>query len=199
MCHVDAEQKIDAAVVSSGLRRHIKDLTADNHRRVDGLFSCFDLATAIGYKQFLVAQLFGWIQFSSAWKAGACDLLGMDAPDYAAMLREDLAELDCGISCPARDIPPGDRSNAAGMIYVLAGSRLGIAGMQADPNWGREQGHVQRFMRERSGLDIFRAVTSFLDDDSGRSLVTESVLKAARDCFRTFGEAAAQVRAARHE
>lgn len=194
MRHVVAEQNLPADVRGSGLRRHVKNETAQQHRRVDSVFGAFDMASAGGYRQFLTAHAIGWAHFNATWKDAVRDLLAMNAPDYSAMLTSDLREIEGAVPAQNPPVPVGDKSAAAGIIYVLSGSRLGIAGIGSEPNWGRENRRAQRFLTERHGIDVFRAVAAFMDGDSGAGLDRDAVIQSARDCFEVFGEAAEQVR-----
>lgn len=111
------------------VRTTLRTATRDEHDRVDAAFSQYDLATADGYRAFLLRQASAHLPVEAALEAaGAADAIAdWPARRRGDAIRADLADLGC------TDIPEqpfvgfGSPAAMLGGLYVLEGSRLGGA------------------------------------------------------------------------
>jgi heme oxygenase len=156
-------------------RAVLRARTAEEHDRVDRLFSGFDLAREDDYRRFLLAQAAAFLPMEAALdRSGAAELL----PDWpqrrrAHLLRSDLETL--GAAEPAGITPPPLDAPAAvlGAIYVLEGSRLGGAVLKrslspAAPKAFLSAPQIQGSWRKLlETLDMFLYRSEHLDAASG--------------------------------
>jgi heme oxygenase len=158
--------------------------TAEEHARVDRLFSCFELGRDDGYRRFLLAQAAAFLPIEEALdRGGAADLL----PDWPErkrgdLLRADLEQLQAGepegIASPALDTPAA----ALGAIYVLEGSRLGGAFLKR----GLPPEAPQAFLSAPQSSGAWRKLLESLDKLLYRSDQLEAAVGAAIGVFQTF-------------
>ncbi|NYH96826.1 hypothetical protein [Novosphingobium marinum] len=98
---------------------------------------------------------------ADAFEAFAGSVLDTGVPDYPAMLRDDLSDLGlsvAGVGAPAA--PEG--LHPAGVAYVVAGSRLGLASLRRDRFWGKSGGCASRYMTDDAGLNVWRAMAGWM-------------------------------------
>ena len=169
--------------------RSIRDLlreeTRDAHDAIDARYGALDLASIEDYRTFLGAQLLAWTALDRPWSRQLHRIAGRQAPDYAALLRADLAELAGSDPLPADLAPPAVMSDA-GVAYVLAGSRIGMVTIRRRPNWGAHHGYAQRFLVEPSGGHLFRLIVADLEREHGRAVDRTSLVASARLAFGVF-------------
>ncbi|RYE50154.1 MAG: heme oxygenase [Hyphomicrobiales bacterium] len=157
------------------LLQALRDATHQSHERVDAAFSVIDLTDKAGYARFLAAHLVGIAPVYPTFKAFAEQELNVPSPDFPEMLRLDLEELDTDPSAlPALDAPT-DPAGAA-ICYVVAGSRLGVASIGTGAYWPKGSGTAARYMQDRDGLAIWRALIGWMRDR------TTSLAQADRQC-----------------
>ena len=168
------------------LRAHLRAATRPLHDEVDALYAAFDRRTASGHACFLRAQLAAWTALAAPWRGFVSSTLDCSAPDYPGMLRDDLAEIDQ--PCPADPFAVTAPAviEPAGVIYVLAGSRLGIAAMRKEPGWNDLYGRAGRFMNDQQGGKVFKALLRHFDADAGAQLDPGRLCEAAEMAFGLF-------------
>ena len=108
-------------------RANLRAATADAHRRVDELFSRFDLSRRAGYAAFLQSQAAALLPLERALDAGIAPKLPVEwaARRRSPALLADLATWSLPIP-EADELAPIERpAEALGTIYVLEGSRVG--------------------------------------------------------------------------
>lgn len=158
--------------------------------------SAFDLETEEGLHAFLATNFVAWSCLAKHWGSFLANTLGVEAPDYPQLLRQDLDELSgCHAALPALTMAY-DITAPEGMAYVLAGSRIGMATIRKRPNWAAHSGLAQRFMNDNSGPDIFRAVVAHLNSLPEADGTWSAATRSAEQTFELFVEALAVVRAA---
>jgi heme oxygenase len=184
------------------LRYFLKRETAIAHDNLDASFALYALDSRAGYVGFVIAHLIAWRALARHWTDALATLIAADAPDYAAMLEADLRDIVDGTVPDLPDLPnlPGlsveTPASAAGLAYVLAGSRLGVTVIARQPTWGHVHGRGTRFMDDRQGTIIFRQLIAFFDSPAGLALDRAAALRSAREGFDAFAQAAEKARTA---
>ena len=144
------------------IHQALRSATADDHRRVDALFSRFDLGDRKSYGDFIVAQARAVLPIEEM----LMNMPGLPAwrPRRAA-LWADLAELGRGVPTPIAQTAPSSEAAALGMLYVLEGSRLGgaILATQVAPDLPR------KFLDQRHLKGEWRAFLDRLNACAARS------------------------------
>lgn len=166
-------------------RAALRRATADAHRRVDALFSRFELASEAGYRDFLLAQAHGFLPVEGGLDASGADRVLADWPDRrrGALLRADLAELNVTLPEPftAPDFISG-KASMLGAIYVLEGSRLGGAVLNKSV-----PGHFpRRFLEARQAAGSWRKLLQTLDEFLIRPVDLDAAVLAAKEVFARF-------------
>lgn len=178
------------ASTAGSLRSLLKCATADLHDVVDHEFGRFDLNEEDGYRRFIVAH---WIAMQAAQaqlSAFACNHLHIDAPDFVAMIAQDIEAAGIsGIEAPGLSFDPvhvQDRGSGAGLCYVVCGSRLGIASIAKallQSSTGSSLASESRYLTDRQGLTLWR---QFLDWDNSTDFSSEEVEGARRTAVASF-------------
>jgi len=108
-------------------RAMLKAATQDCHERVDAVFSQAMLSDRRSYTRFLAAQAAAQLPVEAALIAGGVADIVPDWPlrERGALLRQDLADLDCAVPPPAGALAFNSAAEVLGGLYVLEGSRLG--------------------------------------------------------------------------
>jgi heme oxygenase len=179
------------------LLHHLREATAASHATLDGAFGSLDLATRGDYVRFLSGHAIGMAPLYASFHTFVTDDLGMDCPDYPAMLRQDLAALGVdGSQLPAID--PAAELTPQGSGYVVAGSRLGLAMIRKGGYWGKEHALPSSYMEDEAGLAIWKAAAANMKqdlpsaDEAGRQSIAAV---AAFETFRAAFEASAELAA----
>jgi heme oxygenase len=181
-------------------RATLRAATADDHKRVDALFSAFDLASVQGYGAFLEAQADAHLAVEAALDEAGLDRL---IPDWQErrrghLLLQDLTDLGVLLPCSCGSRSPeggtaglllpqehnDDIRNAAllGALYVLEGSRLGGAVLKrcipaALPT---------RFLSAPQPPGAWRKLLETLDAFLYEPDLVDAAVGAARQVFKSF-------------
>ncbi|MEM8827025.1 MAG: hypothetical protein AAGD40_08910 [Pseudomonadota bacterium] len=175
--------------MSSGLRARLRAETRADHDITEAAFARFDIRTAEGLAGFLAAHHRATGAVLDAIEGQLPDGFS-PPPDARAMLAADLAALGHGVPPPMAPVAATAPAAPVGLIYVLAGSRLGNQMIRR--NWSQSDDMDVRaagaYFGAR-GLDdhargFLRAV------DAGNGLDADAVVAAAHLGFRTFARAA---------
>lgn len=167
--------------------RALRDGTAAAHERLDALFGGFNLADAGSYRHFLLAHAEALVPLEEALDAGGADRVIADWPARrrGELLRADLAALGAAMP-PAGAIPaPADDAAAAGMIYVLEGSRLGgrFLARQVEP------GLPRRFLEPPQERGAWPKLLAMLEQRLYGQAELASAIAAASAVFACFEDA----------
>ena len=165
-------------------RAALRSATAEDHERVDRLFSRFDLRGEAGYRRFLLAQAAAFLPAEEA-----LDRLGLETvlPDWtlrrrADLLRADLEALGLREPQPVPSPIGDDPAAQLGAAYVLEGSRLGGAVLK------RELPHSlpHRFLSASQNPGSWRKLLESLDMFLYRSDRLGVAIEAAKGVFQSF-------------
>ena len=174
----------------TGARTAIREATAADHERLDGLFERFDLADPANYGRFLRAHAAALIPAERALDAaGAASIIpGWTDRRRGALLRADLAAL--AVSEPPALPAPVLESEAGcwGAAYVLEGSRLGGAMLARRVGAGLPHAYLAAPQPKGAWRQFIAALDAFLDDEPRLALATT----AARTTFQLFEAAGRQ-------
>lgn len=171
------------------LRDRLRAATSDDHAALDVIVTGWRIETPIGYGAFLTASYAALAPLELALEeAGVVQHL----PDWSqrarrAALAADLAEL--GLPAPsfeAAQIPSADF--AAGLIYVLEGSRLG-AKFLARQVRAAGAGLPLSYLTHGEGQDLWRSFLAWLDAIPKVGFRTDAAEMGARYGFQCFSEA----------
>ena len=165
-------------------RAALRAATAEEHERVDRLFSQLDLARAEDYRRFLLAQASAFLPIEAKLdEMGAAELVE-DWPlrRRGDALRVDLADLGEALPAPLAAPEFGDPSAMLGAIYVLEGSRLGGALLKRSI----PAGLPRRFLDAPQMPGSWRKLLELLDAFLYRSDRIDSAVESARHAFQLF-------------
>ncbi|PNU02031.1 biliverdin-producing heme oxygenase [Novosphingobium guangzhouense] len=168
----------------------LREATGPSHERLDASFGALDLQTREGIGQFLAAHAAGLDPMFPAFRAFIEGELGLECPDYPAMLRADLDAL--GIAAPPTIEPaPGldVAGGEAGIAYVVSGSRLGLVVIRQRGYWGEGKGFRSAYMSDGRGHDAWKALVPVLRTRTYAPEQAEALRTAALAAFETFSRA----------
>ena len=165
-------------------RAALRAATAEDHDRVDRLFSRLDLGSDASYRLFLTAQAAAHLPVEHALEAAGVAAMLPDWPGRrrSALLLADLAEL--GIEPPAPVPPPplAGEAEIFGAAYVLEGSRLGGAYLKRSLS----PGAPRRFLGAAQEAGAWRKLLAKLDESLYEPARLEESCESARQVFRRF-------------
>jgi heme oxygenase len=173
------------------LLTHLREATAASHATLDSAFGSLDLAERADYARFLCGHAIGIAPLFGSFRAFVEGDLGLDCPDYPAMLRTDLAALGIDAAgLPSLGTPTELTPSATG--YVIAGSRLGLAMIRKGGYWGRSHALPSAYMEDEAGLAIWKQAAAHLKQDELDSVRAVRECAGAIAAFDTFREAFAE-------
>lgn len=183
--------------VTIDLLETLRGATGPRHESLDALFGALDLMARADLARFLAAHAIGMKPLEAAVRSFAKQELGTDLPDYGALLSADLAEL--GVNADRLPAGPDDAPRdaaaplapdaAAGIAYVVLGSRLGLAMMRRGGYWGEASGFRSRYMEDQSGQAAWKALVPVLRQRPGTGPAATAAASAAVAAFETFARA----------
>jgi heme oxygenase len=181
----------------------LRGATGPSHERLDVSFGSLDLATQPGLTRFLAAHAIGLAPVFPMFSLFVEQQLGLECPDYPAMLRADLQALGTDTTAfPALDIPAEIAGAAAspeaatGVSYVVCGSRLGLAMIRQRGYWGEAQGFRSAYMSDGRGHEAWRALVPVLKARQYTPAQADTAREGALAAFETFSRAFAASAAA---
>lgn len=175
------------AIHIQGLREYLRDGSRDAHAAVDATFGSLDLTRFDDYVRFLAAHYMAALPLQPLLAGFAERHLDFAAPDYPALLEDDLARL--GVEperLPRLRTGLLDESAAS---YVLAGSRLGMSMIRRQGYWGAATGRPSAYMEDDRGIVVWRRLLAWLAEQRMSPEVAAETLEAARRCFDLFRSA----------
>ena len=170
-----------------GLREYLRDSSRDAHAAVDASFGSLDLTRRDDYQRFLAAHYMAALPLQPLLAGFAERHLDMAAPDYPALLEEDLA----GLGVEPKRLPrlSVDLIDESAASYVLAGSRLGMSMIRRQGYWGAATGRPSAYMEDDRGIVVWRRLLTWFAEQRMNPEVAAQTLEAARRCFDLFGSA----------
>lgn len=175
---------------------HLREATAASHEMLDSAFGSLDMSDRNDYARFLSGHAMGLAPLFGHFRSFVEGDLGLECPDYPAMLRADLASL--GID--AEDLPVVQQSAALSPTatgYVIAGSRLGLAAISRNGYWGRAHALPSAYMEDARGLAVWKDVAARLKQivpDEAEAKREGAAAVAAFDTFRAAFAASASAK-----
>ncbi len=182
----------EAGALETALLERLRRATRDAHARLDTAFSALDLASAPGCTRFHVAHALALDALAPLFAAFVHEELERPAPDFPAMLAHDLAARGVEVAdLPELELPAAIRvpEGAAGLCYVIAGSRLGNAVIRAQGYHGRTSGNPSRYMEDDTGHGVWKAFTAWARARSFAANEAAAIEEAARATFAHFAAA----------
>lgn len=162
----------------------LRAATRTSHDTLDMAFGSLDLEDRGGYVRFLSGHAIGMQALFEPFRTFASDL-GIECPDYPAMLRSDLAKLNTDADalprvCASTGLTP------EGVGYVLSGSRLGLAMIARNGYWGRNHDLPSAYMEDTQGLAMWKAAAAYLKEAQPSEENAARHCAAATTAFETF-------------
>lgn len=179
----------------------LREATGPSHERLDASFGALDLSDRADLGRFLSAHAIGLAPLFPVFRAFVETRLGLECPDYPAMLQADLVALgvDVGnlpvLPAPAEITPQGA---AAGVAYVVCGSRLGLVVIRQKGYWGEAQGFRSAYMSDGRGHEAWKALVPILRGKDHSPEEIDAARAAALAAFDTFTRAFAASGSVRH-
>jgi heme oxygenase len=165
-------------------RAALRAATAEDHERVDRLFSAFYLGRKDDYRRFLLAQAAAFLPVEAELDRGGAAAIVADweSRRRGDLLRADLQELGAEAPDPIAAPPLPDAAARLGALYVLEGSRLGGAVLKRSLS-----GSVpRRFLTAAQHPGSWRKLLENLDMFLYRSDYLEAAAGTARRVFQNF-------------
>lgn len=170
----------------------LRTATGPSHERLDASFGSLDLSRRGDLVRFLAAHAIGLAPLFPVFRAFVEERLGLDCPDYPAMLAADLAALGIdGDTLPALEVPTqiAPIGAEAGVGYVICGSRLGLAMIRQRGYWGEAEGFRSAYMTDGRGHEAWKALVPQLRGQRATPAAAETASAAALAAFDTFSAA----------
>lgn len=165
------------------LRQWLRAGTSGDHDRLDALLGACDLQTRDGMSHFLLAHAIGLASVGPVAAGFFRDELGLAMPDPCAMVAPDLAALDLDMPVEAAPLPA---AGAAGVAYVLIGSRMGVAALCKQGYWSPGTPGFSHYMQDRSLLALWSPLLGWLRQAELGPDDQAVALTAARAAFAAF-------------
>jgi heme oxygenase len=178
-----------------GIRDKLRAATVAAHHQLDERLSAFDLSRTDHYRRFLQANAAAVLALEPALEAAGVAHLVEDWPQRARAraITLDLARLG-GAAVPLPfAVPPFDRCDVFGALYVLEGSRLGavyllrIVAASADPRVRA----ATRYLNHGAGEGLWRSFLARLDREPVTADDAARMIASAELAFALFTAAAA--------
>lgn len=176
-------------MTDSSLRDRLRAATSESHAALDAKVAGWRIETPLGYGAFLSASVVALAPLELALeRAGVAEWLP-DWPQRArrVALARDLAAL--GLEAPpfrAALVP--DRDFAAGLLYVLEGSRLGARFLSRQVQ-AVGAGLPLAYLTHGEGQDLWRSFLAWLDAIPKVGFRTDAAEAGARYGFQCFSDA----------
>lgn len=170
------------------LLTRLREATQESHETLDAAFGSLDLAHRDDYVRFLAGHAIGMEPLFGSFRSFVEDDLGLECPDYPAMLRADLSAL----GLDAHDLPkvsPAAQLSPPAVGYVVAGSRLGLTVIRRNGYWGRDQGLASSYMEDDHGAVIWKQAAAELKQRAADEPLAVRESEAAVAAFDTFRQA----------
>ncbi|WP_404482279.1 heme oxygenase [Novosphingobium sp. BL-52-GroH] len=170
----------------------LREATGPSHERLDALFGSLALSRRRDLARFLAAHAIGLAPMFPVFRRFVGEELGLDCPDYPAMLRADLAALGTDPDAlPVLDVPAAILPDeaAAGVGYVICGSRLGLTVIRQQGYWGEAEGFRSAYMTDGRGHEAWKALVPRLRGLRPAAGPAETARAAALAAFDTFARA----------
>jgi heme oxygenase len=167
-----------------GLHEYLRDGTRDAHAAVDAAFGSLDLTRRDDYVRFLTAHYMAVAPLQPVLAGFAKRHLDMAAPDYRALLGDDLAALN--VKTEQLPLLEMDAMDERGASYVLAGSRLGMSMIRRRGYWGATAGRPSDYMEDDRGIAVWKRLLTWFAEQRMKPEQAASTLEAARRCFDFF-------------
>lgn len=167
----------------------LRTATAPSHARLDAAFGGLDLSAPADCARFLSAHALALAPLYPSFRRFVEAELGLPCPDFPAMLQADLAERGIALADLPRDamsVPSLPEQGAAGICYVIAGSRLGNMVIRKEGYFGRDSGMPSRYMEDDTGHAVWKALVPWLGSREFGATEREAVETAALAAFATF-------------
>ena len=176
-------------LTDSSLRDRLRAATSESHAALDATVAGWRIETPLGYGAFLSASVVALAPLELALeRAGVAEWL----PDWPMRARRvalvrDLAAL--GLEAPpfgAARVP--DRDFAAGLLYVLEGSRLGARFLSRQVQ-AVGAGLPLAYLTHGEGQDLWRSFLAWLEAIPKVGFRTDAAEAGARYGFQCFSDA----------
>lgn len=178
----------------------LREATGPAHERLDASFGSLDLSRRDDLARFLSAHAIGLAPLFPVFRAFLEERLGLECPDYPAMLAADLAALGTQVaSLPVLETPAaiGPVGAEPGVGYVVCGSRLGLAMIRQRGYWGEAEGFRSAYMTDGRGHEAWKALVPLLRGQAPSPDAAQAARDAALAAFDTFSAAFAASGSAR--
>lgn len=162
------------------VRHRLRRATAQDHERVDELFSRFSLESQADYTAFLQAH---------ARAVGALEPAAAPMHPRLSLLADDLAALDAPMPSPLPLEDKGGEGFRWGLLYALEGSRLGGAMLARRVAPDLPRAYLSA-VHEKGGWAAFQQALDAAAAEGGAAWV-EDAARGAAAAFALFAQAAA--------
>lgn len=171
------------------LRDHLRAVTTDSHAALDAAVAGWRIETPRGYGAFLAASAAALTPLELALEhAGVAAWL----PDWPRRARRDALARDLaalGLKAPAvAPVAVPDRDFAAGLLYVLEGSRLGARFLVRQVR-AADAGLPLAYLTHGEGQDLWRSFVAWLEALPKVGFRTDVAEAGARYGFECFSDA----------
>lgn len=166
----------------------LRTATSEAHTALDASFGALALQQRDDYQRFLRAHALGLAPLFETYSEFVTHELGIPCPDFMGMLHADLADLGENFEqFPLLSVPAD--LDAAGVAYVVSGSRLGLAMIRRSGYWGRDNGLPSRYMDDESGLVVWKALLTWMKQRQSSLEDDRRASHASLAAFDAFGRA----------
>lgn len=178
----------------TSLRDRLRAATTEDHAALDAKVTGWRIETPIGYGAFLYASYAALAPLELALEQAG---IAQQLPDWSRRARRtalaaDLAELGLeASSLEAAAIPSSDF--AAGLLYVLEGSRLGAKVLVRQVRAAGADLPLS-YLTHGEGQDLWRSFLAWLDARPKVGFRTDAAEAGARYGFQRFSEAFRETR-----
>jgi heme oxygenase len=192
---IPTPQSIDVGHLAGrkpSIRSLLRQATAPDHERLDGLLAALDLQTLAGYRRFLEINAAALLPLERALLAGGVSEL---LPDWDRRARSEAMRTDLvAVGGSARPLAQPNFENhfdLLGTLYVLEGSRLGAAYLIKSVKCSPDQrvSSATAYLGHGAGLGLWPSFVAALEGYSDELTDPEEIVQPAKRAFDLFAEA----------
>jgi heme oxygenase len=174
---------------SESIHETLRAATRASHEALDASFGSLDMRDEGDFQRFLAAHFIGLAPLFPHYRAFVTEELAFPAPDFPGMLHSDLAANGMSAAALPAVTQQQQPASAAGIAYVLAGSRLGLAMIRKRGYWGSEAGRTSAYMEDSEGIAVWRGLTAWMAAQTPTLEEREAMCTSATQAFDVFREA----------
>ena len=172
------------------LRLRLREQTQSDHDAVERLFDRHDVSTPTGMTIFLQAHNIALARFDASLSRATAQST-LHIPSLREAIARDLDMLGVEMATPDAQPAPESPPHPLGLIYVIAGSRLGakILAKRVADSRSPDVRHALAYLTCNDADQMWVQTRTLLERWFGSALIEAQIITSAKTGFQWFAEA----------